>query len=156
METFVRDRLMDHIEITTQSCKSCKKDTLTLYWLLIVHINKADGVLVFSVGFNLIKIRIGLSIQNIHLTEAISLNLTYISFTLLILHLTQIFLFLDSTEVPKRTKSNVRAFKVLFHLLMFSNNMSTGLNTNWMNNQLADTGSRGPLVKLVCRIQLIS
>ena len=28
--------------------------------------------------------------------------------------------------------------ELLFHLLMFSNNMSTGLNTNWMNNQLAD------------------
>jgi hypothetical protein len=40
-------------------------------------------------------------------------------------------------------------------LLMFSNNMSTGLNTNWMNNQLANTGSCGPLVKLVCRIQLL-
>jgi hypothetical protein len=34
--------------------------------------------------------------------------------------------------------------------------MSTGLNTNWMNNQLADTGSGEPLVKHVCRIQLIS
>jgi hypothetical protein len=32
-------------------------------------------------------IRIGLSIQNIYLTEAISLHLTYIGFTLLILHL---------------------------------------------------------------------
>jgi ascorbate-specific PTS system EIIC-type component UlaA len=33
-------------------------------------------------------------------------------------------------KVPKGTKSNVRAFKILFHLSMFSNNMSTGLNTN--------------------------
>jgi hypothetical protein len=48
-------------------------------------------------------------------------------------------------------QSSVQAFKVVFHLLMFSNNMSTGLKTNWMNNQLADTGSCGPLVNLVCR-----
>ena len=63
----------------------------------------------FSVGgFNLIKIRIGLSIQNIYLTEAISLDLTYIGFTLLILHLnvpiTQIFLFLVSTWKKKTHK----------------------------------------------------
>ena len=38
-------RINKIIEITTQSCKSCKKDTLTLYWLLIVQISKADGVL---------------------------------------------------------------------------------------------------------------
>ena len=57
-----------------------------------------NAFLFFSVGgFNLIKIRIGLSIQNIYLTEAISLDLTYIGFTLLILHLTQIFHFLVST-----------------------------------------------------------
>jgi hypothetical protein len=46
-------------------------------------------------------IRIGLSIQNIYLTEAISLHLTYIGFTLLILHLDvrmiQNFCFLIST-----------------------------------------------------------
>ena len=54
METFVRDRLMDHIEITTQSCKSCKKDTLTLYWLLIVQISKADGVLDWKIFRNFI------------------------------------------------------------------------------------------------------
>ena len=46
-------------------------------------------------------IRIGLSIQNIYLTEAISLHLTYICFTLLILHLDvrmiQNFCFLIST-----------------------------------------------------------
>ena len=64
-----------------------------------------NALLFFSVGgFNLIKIRIGLSIQNIYLTEAISLNLTYIGFTLLILHWTQIFLFLDSTWKKKTYK----------------------------------------------------
>ena len=47
-----------------------------------------NALLFFPIGgFNLIKIRIGLSIQNIYLTEAISLDLTYIGFTLLILHL---------------------------------------------------------------------
>jgi hypothetical protein len=61
-----------------------------------------NALLFFSVGgFNLIKIRIGLSIQNIYLTEAISLHLTYIGFTFLILYfdvrITQIFLFLVST-----------------------------------------------------------
>ena len=67
------------------------------------------NALFFSVGgFNLIKIRIGLSIQNIYLTEAISLDLTYIGFTLLILHfdvrITQIFLFLVSTWKKKTYK----------------------------------------------------
>ena len=61
-----------------------------------------NALLFFSVGgFNLIKTRIGLSIQNIYLIEAISLHLAYIGFTLLILHfdvrITQIFLFLIST-----------------------------------------------------------
>jgi hypothetical protein len=37
---------------------------------------------------------------------------------------------LKDMKFQKGTKSNVRAFKVLFHLLMFSNNMLTGLNTN--------------------------
>jgi hypothetical protein len=68
-----------------------------------------NALLFFSVGgFNLIKIRIGLSIQNIYLTEAISLDLTYIGFTLLILHfdvrITQIFLFLVSTWKKKTYK----------------------------------------------------
>jgi hypothetical protein len=60
------------------------------------------NALFFSVwGFNLIKIRIGLSIQNIYLTEAISLDLTYIGFTLLIL---QNFHFLFSTWKKKTYK----------------------------------------------------
>jgi hypothetical protein len=68
-----------------------------------------NAFLFFSVGgFNLIKIRIGLSIQNIYLTEAISLDLTYIGFTLLILHLDlrimQNFHFLVSTWKKKTYK----------------------------------------------------
>jgi len=68
-----------------------------------------NALLFFSVGgFNLIKIRIGLSIQNIYLTEAISLDMIYIGFTLLILHfdvrITQIFLFLVSTWMKKTYK----------------------------------------------------
>jgi hypothetical protein len=68
-----------------------------------------NALLFFSVGgFKLIKIRIGLSNQNIYLTEAISLDLTYIGFTLLILHLDvqimQIFHFLVSTWKKKTYK----------------------------------------------------
>jgi hypothetical protein len=68
-----------------------------------------NALLFFPIGgFNLIKIRIGLSIQNIYLTEAISLELTYICFTLLILYfevrITQIFLFLVSTWKKKTYK----------------------------------------------------
>ena len=68
-----------------------------------------NALLFFSVGgFNLIKIRIGLSIQNIYLTEAISLDLTYIGFTLLILifvvRIIQIFHFIDSTWKKKTYK----------------------------------------------------
>ena len=64
-----------------------------------------NALLFFSVGgFNLIKIRIGLSIQNIYMTEAISLDLTYIGFTWLIIHLTQIFRFLVSTCKKKTYK----------------------------------------------------
>ena len=64
------------------------------------------NALFFCVGrFNLIKIRIGLSIQNIYLTEAISLDLTYIGLTLFILHLdVQNFLFLVSTWKKKPYK----------------------------------------------------
>ena len=66
-------------------------------------------IVVFSVaGFNLIKIRIGLLIQNIYFTEAISLDLTYIGFTLLILHLDvrmiHIFYFIVSTWKKKTYK----------------------------------------------------
>jgi hypothetical protein len=68
-----------------------------------------NALLFFSVGgFNLIKLRIGLSIQNIYLTEAISLDLTYIGLTLLILHLDvrimQNFHFLISTWKKKTYK----------------------------------------------------
>jgi hypothetical protein len=68
-----------------------------------------NALLFFSVGgFNLIKIRIGLSIQNIYLTEAISLDLTYIGFTLLIFHfdlrMIHIFHFLISTWKKKTYK----------------------------------------------------
>jgi hypothetical protein len=45
---------------------------LCIYWM----VSFPNALLFFSVGgFNLIKIRIGLSIQNIYLTEAISLFL---------------------------------------------------------------------------------
>jgi hypothetical protein len=68
-----------------------------------------NTLLFFSVGgFNLIKIKIGLSNQNIYLTEAISLDPTYIGFTLLILHLDvrtmQNFHFLVSTCKKKTYK----------------------------------------------------
>jgi hypothetical protein len=68
-----------------------------------------NALLFFFVGgFNLIKIGIGLSIQNIYLTEAISLDLTYIGFTLLILHLDvrikEKFHFLFSTWKKKTYK----------------------------------------------------
>jgi hypothetical protein len=68
-----------------------------------------NALLFFSVGgFNLIKFRIGLSIQNIYLTEAISLDLTYAGFTLFILHLNvrimQNFHFLASTWKKKTYK----------------------------------------------------
>jgi hypothetical protein len=68
-----------------------------------------NALLFFSVGgFNLIKIRIGLSIQNIYLTEAISLDLTYIGFTLLILlfdvRIIQFLLFIASTWKKKTYK----------------------------------------------------
>jgi hypothetical protein len=68
-----------------------------------------NALLFFSVGgFNLIKFRIGLSIQNIYLTEAISLDLTYIGFTLLIL--------LFVVRSIKISRFIVSTWKVLFHL----------------------------------------
>jgi hypothetical protein len=67
-----------------------------------------NALLFFSVGeFNLIKISFGLSIQNIYLTEAISLDLTYIGFTLLIhlnVRIIQNFHFLVSTWKKKTYK----------------------------------------------------
>ena len=68
-----------------------------------------NALLFFSVGgFNLIKFRIGLSIQDIYLTEAISLDLTYIGFTLLILLFVvrsiQIFRFIVSSGKKKTYK----------------------------------------------------
>jgi hypothetical protein len=68
-----------------------------------------NALLFFPVGgFNLIKFRIDLSIQNIYLTEAISLDLTYIGFTLLILifvvQIIQIFRFIVSTWKKKTYK----------------------------------------------------
>jgi hypothetical protein len=72
-------------------------------------VNFPNALLFFSVGeFNLIKFRIGLSIQAIYLTEAISLDLTYIGFTLLILLFVvrsiQIFRFIVSSGKKKTYK----------------------------------------------------